>query len=78
MSPVKTLLQLCDDRNHRVDGGYRTEDHAGHGFIVPPQIGAHPVMRSQGEAAWNGGGQVKIGSVEEHPRMACYSLGNAG
>jgi len=45
MSPVKTLLHLCDDRNHRVDGGYRTEDHAGHGFIVPPQIGEHSVVR---------------------------------
>jgi hypothetical protein len=39
---------------------YRAEYHAEHGFIDPPRIGKHPVMRSQGQSAGNGEGRVKF------------------
>ena len=51
MSPVETLLQLGDGRDYFVHAGYRAKDHARHGFIVPPQISEHSVVRSQSEAA---------------------------
>jgi hypothetical protein len=65
-------------RNNRIHSRYWTEYHAGHGFIVPPQIGEHPVMGSQSEAAWNCRGEVKIGPIEEHARMSDAIFRHAG
>jgi hypothetical protein len=76
MSSIDSLLEPCDGRNHLVHVRDLAEYHAGHGFVVTPQIGEHTVVRSQGEAAGIGRSQVKIGPVEEHPRLSNAVIGH--
>jgi hypothetical protein len=54
MSVVEMLLQLCDGCDHLFHDRDWAEDHAGHCFIVPPQVGKHPLVGRQREAAANG------------------------
>jgi hypothetical protein len=63
------MLQLRDGSDNLINVGYRTEDHAGHGCIITAKICQHPFVWSEGEAAWNSRGKVKIRSIEKHSRM---------
>ncbi len=46
VSSIDSLLQLRDGGDRLVHARDRTEHHAGHRFIVAPEIGKHPIVRS--------------------------------
>ena len=67
---VNSPLEFLDSGDHVIEFGRRSHDHSGHPVVVPPQGTDHFWGRAEGERAGDGGCEVKIWTVEEHPSMS--------
>ena len=67
---VNCPLELLDSGDNVIEFGRRSHDHSGHPVVVPPQGIDHFWGRAEGERAGDGGCEVKIWTVEEHPSMS--------